>query len=69
MDAWNLIPLGCMERSAKNKPMVTEQITFEKSVIGLIASTSRLDATDVLSGHPEGEYTTTRRGIEPRTER
>lgn len=60
-----LDPLGTRERNSENKPRVTGQITFDKPVIGLIASTSRLTNTDTLLGHPDGQYKTTRRGIEP----
>ena len=44
---------------------MTGQITFDKPVIGLIAGTARLTNTDMLLGHPDGQYKTTRRGIEP----
>ena len=60
-----LDPLGTRERNSENKPRVTGQITFDKPVIGLIASTSRLTNTDTLLGHPDGQYKTARRGIEP----
>ena len=60
-----LDPLGTRERNSENKPRVTGQITFDKPVIGLIASTARLTSTDTLLGHPDGQYKTTRRGIEP----
>ncbi len=60
-----LDPLGTRERNSENKPRVTGQITFDKPVIGLIASTSRLTTTDTLLGHPDGQYKPTRRGIEP----
>lgn len=60
-----LDPLGRQERSSENKPRVTGQITFDKPVIGLIASTARLINTDTLLGHPDGQYKSTRRGIEP----
>ena len=60
-----LDPLGTRERNSENKPRVTGQITFDKPVIGLIAGTARLTNTDMLLGHPDGQYKTTRRGIEP----
>lgn len=60
-----LDPLGTRERNSDNKPRVIGQITFDKPVIGLIASTARLTSTDTLLGHPNGQYKTTRRGIEP----
>ena len=60
-----LDPLGTRERNSENKPRVTGQITFDKPVIGLIASTVRLTSTDMLLGHPDGQYKPTRRGIEP----
>ncbi|MGB1707323.1 MAG: FecR family protein [Rubripirellula sp.] len=60
-----LDPLGKRERNSENKPRVTGQITFDKPVIGLIASTARLTNTDILLGHPDGQYKTRRRGIEP----
>ncbi|HBV62297.1 MAG TPA: hypothetical protein DEF45_04675 [Rhodopirellula sp.] len=60
-----LDPLGTRERNSENKPRVTGQITFDKPVIGLIAGTARLTNTDMLLGHPDGQYKTNRRGIEP----
>ncbi|MEO2027250.1 MAG: FecR domain-containing protein [Fuerstiella sp.] len=60
-----LDPVGRLERNAINKPRVIGQVTFDRPVIGLIASSKKLSATDDLLGHPGGDYVKTRRGIEP----
>ena len=60
-----LDPVGRLARNASNKPRVMGQVTFDSPVIGLIASSSKLSATDELLGHPSGDYVKTRRGIEP----
>lgn len=60
-----LDPIGKLARDATNKPRVMGQVTFDRPVIGLIASSSKLSATDELLGHPRGDYVKTRRGIEP----
>ncbi|MEO2013205.1 MAG: FecR domain-containing protein [Fuerstiella sp.] len=60
-----LDPVGRLERNAINKPRVIGQVTFDRPVIGLIASSKKLSATDGLLGHPGGDYVKTRRGIEP----
>ena len=60
-----LDPIGKLARDAANKPRVMGQVTFDRPVIGLIASSSKLSATDELLGHPRGDYVKTRRGIEP----
>jgi hypothetical protein len=44
---------------------VIGQVTFDRTIIGLIASSKNLDATDELLGHPRGDYVKARRGIEP----
>lgn len=60
-----LDPVGQLERGATDKPRVISQVTFDRTIIGLIASSKNLDATDELLGHPHGDYVKTRRGIEP----
>ena len=64
-----LDPIGELKRKSTNKPRVIGQITFDRPVLGLIAVSARLNATDELLGHPLGDYGNTPRGIEPsRTE-
>ena len=58
-------PVGRLARDATQKPRVMGQVTFDRPVIGLIASSNKLSATDELLGHPRGDYVKTRRGIEP----
>lgn len=60
-----LDPVGKLDRDASDKPRVISQVTFDSTIIGLIASSKKLDATDELLGHPRGNYVKTRRGIEP----
>jgi ferric-dicitrate binding protein FerR (iron transport regulator) len=60
-----LDPVGRLERGAPDKPRVIGQVTFDRTIIGLIASSKNLDATDELLGHPRGDYVKARRGIEP----
>ena len=60
-----LDPIGRLARDAPNKPRVIGQVTFDKPIIGLIASSTNLSETDSRLGHPRGDYVKTRRGIEP----
>lgn len=60
-----LDPVGRLARDAANKPRVMSQVTFDRPVIGMIVSSSKLSATDELLGHLRGDYVKTRRGIEP----
>ena len=50
---------------AFNRSRVVGQITFDKPILGLIVRSNKLNATDRELGHPHGDYTKTRRGIEP----
>jgi hypothetical protein len=49
----------------RNRTMVMGQITFDRPILGLIASTGKLAESDAVLGHPEGVYEQNRRGIEP----
>lgn len=60
-----LDPVGRLAKSAANKPRVMGQVTFDRPILGLIASSNKLSATDRPLGHPQGIYVKTRRGIEP----
>ncbi len=60
-----LDPVGRLTKDATNKPRVMGQVTFDRPIVGLIARSSKLNATDDLLGHPRGDYVKTRRGIEP----
>lgn len=50
--------------SDRNRTMVTGQITFDRPILGLIASTGKLAESDAVLGHPGGVYEQNRRGIE-----
>jgi hypothetical protein len=50
--------------SDRNRTMVMGQITFDRPILGLIASTGKLAESDAVLGHPEGVYEQNRRGIE-----
>lgn len=50
--------------SDRNRTMVMGQITFDKPILGLIASTGKLAESDAVLGHPDGVYEQNRRGIE-----
>lgn len=60
-----LDPIGELQRHTPNKPRVIGQITFDQPVLGLIAVSQRLLATDELLGNPLGNYSKMPRGIEP----
>lgn len=60
-----LDPIGRLQRDDPNKSRVIGQITFDRPIIGLIASSTKLHATDDALGHPHGDYGTAPRGIEP----
>ncbi len=60
-----LDPVGRLARDAPNKPRVIGQVTFDRPIIGLIASSRKLSETDSRLGHPRGNYVKVRRGIEP----
>ncbi|MDG1898080.1 MAG: FecR domain-containing protein [Fuerstiella sp.] len=60
-----LDPVGRLARDAPNKPRAIGQITFNKPIIGLIGGTKKLRETDDPLGHPQGDYGSLRRGIEP----
>jgi hypothetical protein len=44
--------------------MVMGQITFDRPILGLIASSRKLAESDSVLGHSEGIYEQSRRGIE-----
>lgn len=48
----------------RNRTMVMGQITFDRPIVGLIASTGKLAESDDVLGHPRGVYDQNRRGIE-----
>ena len=60
-----LNPIGEFTRKEVGGARVIGQITFDRSILGLIGGTSQLIRTDELLGHPLGDYRDTRRGIEP----
>ena len=60
-----LDPIGRLQKKDPNKTRVIGQLTFDRPIVGLIGSTAKLDMTDDVLGHPRGEYSKTRRGIEP----
>ena len=41
------------------------QITFDRPIVGLIASSGKLAQSDSVLGHPDGVYQESRRGVEP----
>lgn len=49
----------------RNRAVAMGQITFDKPILGLLASTGKLAESDGTLGHPEGVYEQNRRGIEP----
>jgi hypothetical protein len=60
-----LDPVGRLKQKDPNKSRVMGQITFDRPIIGLIASSVKLRASDQSLGHPHGDYGTAPRGIEP----
>ncbi|MCP4892179.1 MAG: hypothetical protein GY904_37015 [Planctomycetaceae bacterium] len=50
--------------SDRNRTMVMGQITFDRPILGLIASSRKLAESDSVLGHSEGIYEQSRRGIE-----
>ncbi len=50
--------------SDRNRTMVMGQITFDRPILGLIASSRKLAESDSVLGHAEGIYEQNRRGIE-----
>ena len=60
-----LDPVGRLAKNATHRPRVIGQVTFDRPVVGLIASSTKLNETDDLLGHPHGDYVKVRRGIEP----
>ena len=62
-----LDPIGRIrQKSPEQKSRVGGQITFEKPIIGIIASNQKLVLSDETLGHPNGDYGTLPRGLEPR---
>ncbi|MCP4785519.1 MAG: hypothetical protein GY903_15225 [Fuerstiella sp.] len=49
----------------RDRTVVMGQITFDRPIQGLIASTRKLVESDAVLGHPGGVYEQNRRGIEP----
>lgn len=60
-----LDPVGRLAKEIENKPRAMGQVIFDRSVLGLITRSSKLNMTDKLLGHPRADYVKTRRGIEP----
>ena len=60
-----LDPIGQLQKKPENRSRVVGQITFDRPIIGLIGSSSKLNATDPMLGHPRGDYGNAPRGIEP----
>jgi ferric-dicitrate binding protein FerR (iron transport regulator) len=60
-----LDPVGLLDKWDGDKPRVEGQITFDRPIVGLIASGKKLLATDPLLGHPDGRYGDLPRGLEP----
>ncbi len=50
--------------SDRSRAMVMGQITFDRPIVGLIASSGKLAESDDVLGHPHGVYEQNRRGIE-----
>jgi hypothetical protein len=51
--------------AGRGRTMVFGQITFDNPIVGLIASTEKLNQSDSILGHPNGLYKQNRRGLEP----
>jgi hypothetical protein len=60
-----LDPVGRRILKGSDKPRVFGQITFDSSIVGLIASQRNLSETDALFGDPDGDYGDLARGVEP----
>lgn len=60
-----LNPIGEFGRKEVDEARVIGQITFDRPILGLIGGTALLSRTDVLLGHPLGNYGDNGRGIEP----
>ncbi|MEO1970134.1 MAG: hypothetical protein ABGX07_01175, partial [Pirellulaceae bacterium] len=60
-----LDPIGRLQRDDPNKSRVIGQITFDRPIIGLIASSTNLHAPDDALRHPHRDYRPAPRGIEP----
>ncbi|MEL6108946.1 MAG: hypothetical protein AAFU85_23300 [Planctomycetota bacterium] len=60
-----LNPVGELTRTEADSARVIGQITFDQPILGLIGGTTLLSRTDELLGDPLGDYSGTRRGIEP----
>lgn len=60
-----LDPVGLLEKYDGDKPRVMGQITFDRPIVGLIASGRKLLETDAVLGHPNGDYGNLPRGLEP----
>lgn len=60
-----LDPVGSFTTAEADKSRVIGQITFDRPILGLIVKTAKLNASDRLLGHPQGNYGMSRRGIEP----
>lgn len=60
-----LDPVGLLEKYDGDKPRVQGQITFDRPIVGLIASGRKLLETDAALGHPRGDYGSLPRGLEP----
>lgn len=59
-----LDPVGLLEKYDADKPRVNGQITFDRPIVGLIASGRKLVQTDPIFGHPRGDYGNIPRGLE-----
>ncbi|MBT5816236.1 MAG: hypothetical protein HOI15_18075 [Opitutales bacterium] len=60
-----LNPVGTEQRFQNKQTSVLGQITFDHPILGLIASSRKLESTDAALGHPDASYGNKRRGIEP----
>ena len=60
-----LDPVGQLPKNDPGKSRVNGQITFDRPILGVIAGNDKLLATDVLLGHPQGNYGHLPRGAEP----
>jgi hypothetical protein len=60
-----LDPIGALDKHDLAKPRAQGQVTFDRPILGLIASSNKLASTDPLLGHPHADYGKLPRGIEP----
>ena len=60
-----LDPVGFLDKWDGDKPRVEGQITFDRPILGIVAASRKLLATDSMLGHSDGDYGSLPRGLEP----